>query len=59
MIAATDPPVLDALSAHTILETLDELGCGLSQRQIDLKKAAKAALAYWATQQATDQGRAA
>ncbi|WP_198297483.1 hypothetical protein [Deinococcus sp. DB0503] len=52
----TNPPVMDAATARTILDTLDELGCGLSQRQIELKRKAKAALAYWASHQ---EGRAA
>ena len=51
------PTLLDAITARAILDTLEELNCGLSQRQIDLKRKAKAALAYWAAQ--TEQGRAA
>lgn len=52
------PPTLDAATARTILDTLDELGVGLSQRQIELKRTAKAAVAYWAAQDAA-KGRAA
>lgn len=48
-------PTLDAATARTILDTLEELSVGLSQRQIELKRKAKAALAYWAGQ----EGRAA
>lgn len=46
-----DAPILDAITARTILDTLAELDCGLSQRQIDMKRTAKEAVAYWATQQ--------
>ena len=46
-----EAPILDADTARTILDTLDELGVGLSARQIRMKQAAKAALAYWAAQQ--------
>lgn len=58
MIQPANPTLLDAITARAILDTLEELGVGLSQRQIDLKRKAKAALAYWAAQQ-TEQGRAA
>lgn len=55
MVHDTTPtlPTFSPSTARAILRTLEELKeyVGLSQEQIDLKKTAKQALAYWASQE--------